>query len=128
MSYTITHIPEKAVVELSFTGSIAGVDLKEATTQCTNLQKEMGVTRFLVDGSDWDVVASVVDIYQLPAKQYWDEKVLRQTRIAVVLPSSADAQEAVKFYRDACRNQCWNAQVHLDRESALDWLTDTDNG
>ena len=125
MSYAIRHIPEMEIVELGFTGTISGSALKEATTQCIRLQKEMGITRFLVDGNDWEVAASVVDIYKLPAEQYWDEKVLRQTRIAVVMPGSADAQEAVQFYRDACWNQGWNAQIHLDRKSALDWLTDS---
>ena len=85
MPYTITHDTELDLVELTFIGSITGADLKEATTNCSKLQKVTGVRRFLVDGSDWDVVASAVDIYDLPDKQYWNERIQIETRIAVAL-------------------------------------------
>lgn len=125
MPYTITHDTELDLVELTFIGSITGADLKEATTNCSKLQKVTGVRRFLVDGSDWDVVASAVDIYDLPDKQYWNERIQIETRIAVVLPNSARSQEAALFYENACQNRGWNAQVHLDRQSAVDWLTES---
>ena len=125
MPYSITHIIGMALVELTFAGPITGADLKESTAECIALQKERGVTRFLIDGDDWEVVAPLVDVLDLPDKHYWDERVLKQTRIAVVLPVSKRSREAVRFYETACKNRGWNAQLHPNRQTAIDWLTDS---
>ena len=125
MSYSVTHVIGMALVELTFAGSITGTDLKESTSACIALQKDKGVTRFLVDGDDWEVVAPLVDVLDLPDKQYWDEGVLKQTRIAVVLPASKRSRTAARFYETSCKNRGWNAQLHPNRQSAIDWLTDS---
>jgi hypothetical protein len=100
MPYTIAQDRTLALVELTFSGLI-----KDATAECATLQRETGVTRFLVDGRDWDVVTSVVDIFDLPASQYWKEKLYTRTRIAVVLTDSTRSREVVYFYENACRKR-----------------------
>ena len=122
MPYAVKHDPVLNIVEVTFTGSVTGTDLRETTTECSTLQKQTGVTRFLVDGNQWDVVASFVDIYDLPAEQYLNEEVYRESRIAVVLPTSERSLYAAQFYETACQNRGWNAKVCPDRQSALDWL------
>ena len=122
MPHTVKHDPVLAIVEVTFTGSVTGADLREATTKCSTLQKQTGATRFLVDGNQWDVIASFVDIYDLPAEQYLNEEVYRESRIAVVLPTSERSLYAAQFYETACQNRGWNAKVYPDRQSALDWL------
>jgi hypothetical protein len=122
MPYTIKHDPESDIVEIVFTGPIESDDMIEATTKCTSLQKQTGATRFLVDAGEWDVAASLVDIFDLPDKQYWKEELSRQTRVAVVRPTAASALKAAQFYEITCRNRGWNAKVCSDRQHAVDWL------
>ncbi|MEJ2573487.1 MAG: hypothetical protein P8164_07875 [Gammaproteobacteria bacterium] len=124
MPYTIAQDRTLALVELTFSRLISGADLKDATAECATLQRETGVTRFRLDGRDQDVVGSVVDIFDLPAGQYWKEKLYTRTRIAVVLPDSARSREAVFLYENACRNRAGNAHVHPSRQSALAWLAE----
>ena len=122
MPYSVKHDPSLGIVELTFTGSIAGADLRGATTACISVQRQTGATRFLVDVNGWDLDASTLDIYDIPDKQYSDENLDIQSRIAVILPTSDKAREAALFYEAACRNRGWHAKVLPDRESAIDWL------
>ena len=125
MPYTINHLTNLDIVELALTGFVSGSDLREATTKCIDLQKEAGVTRFLVYINGSEILASFIDIYDLAEKQYHREGVDRQSRIAVIFPTTLSAQAASDFYETVCQNRGWNAQVHPSRQSALDWLFDT---
>ena len=122
MPYTVKHDPVFDIIEVTFTGLITEANLREVTTQAIFTQKQTDTTRFLVDANGWDVRASFFDIYELADKQYWKEELNRQSRIAVILPTSVSVQEAVRFYETVCYNRGWNAKVCSDRQSAKDWL------
>ncbi len=124
MPYTINHLTNLDIVELALTGFVSGSDLREATTKCIDLQKEAGVTRFLVYINGSEILASFVDVYDIAEKQYHREGVDRQSRIAVIFPTTLSAQAASNFYETVCQNRGWNAQVHPNRKIALDWLMD----
>jgi hypothetical protein len=51
-----------------------------------------------------------------------EEAASRQAKVAVMLPASKEAREAVQFYELACKNNGWRVQVFSERQSALDWL------
>lgn len=123
MPYAIKFDPDLDVMHLVFTGEISGNDMREATTKCITLQNQTGVLRFFIEVNGWEIVASFVDIYNLAYKQYSEEKAQRQSRIAVVLPTTLSGQVAVNFYETVCQNAGWNAQVFADRENAIDWLS-----
>jgi len=125
MPYTVKHDPILDIVEVTFIGSITSIDLREATSKCITLQKQMGVTRFLVEANGCDVIASLFDIYYVIDKQYWHEELDRQSRIAVLLPTSVTAVEAANFYEFARQKHGWNARLQPNRQSALEWLTGT---
>ena len=78
--------------------------------------------RYLIESANWDLAASSVDIYALPAREYPKAEVDRRTRIAITQPSNERAREAARFYESTCRNRGWNARVHPDRQSAIAWL------
>ena len=122
MPFTVKHDSVLSVVEVVFSGMITGDNLREATDRCITLQKQMGVTSFLIDINGWDLAASVIDLYDLPATQYRNQALSRNTRIAVLLPVSENVQEAARFYENACRNRGWNALICQDRQGALGWL------
>jgi hypothetical protein len=122
--HVISYDPLLGVVEVRYTGSIAGADIREGTSGCISLQKQTGATRFLVDLNGSHFAASTLDIFDLPDQQYRDEHLDVRSRIAVILPDAARAREAAHFYEAACRNRGWLARVLPDRESAIDWLKD----
>ena len=122
MPYTVKHDPVFGIIEVTFTGLITEANLREATTQAISRQKQTDTTRFLVDANGWDVRASFIDIYEIADKQYLKEQLNRQSRIAVILPTSVSVQEAARFYETVCFNRGWNAKICSDRQSAKDWL------
>ena len=122
MPYSVKHDAAQGIVVVTFAEYITGDDLRNVTTVATTFQKQTGVTRFLIDLNECEVTASYADIYELPAEQYSNESVFRNSRIAVILPVSASTQEAAQFYENACRNRGWNVQLCPGRQNALRWL------
>lgn len=125
MPYNINHLANLNIVEVEFIDHISGSDLREATTKCIALQKEIGADKFLVHANGSEVLASFVEFYDLAEKQYHAEGLNRQSRIAVIFPTVLRTQDAAKFYETVCKNRGWNAQVHPNRQDALDWLLDS---
>jgi len=122
MPYTARHEPSLGLVEVELSGEVTAADLGAVTSRCISFQKATGTERFLIGTNELDLRVSVVDLLDIPDKQYWDEDLSRFSRIAVILPASATAQKAAHVYEMACRNRGWNARVFPDRRSALDWL------
>jgi hypothetical protein len=122
MPYIVKHLPNLAIAEITLTGDISGNDLREVTSECITLQKLTGIKRFLVDANGWEVVASFLDVYEIAETQYQAEGLHRHSHIAVVLPTALSAQVAANFYETVCQNRGWNAVVHRNSQSALDWL------
>ena len=125
MPYTIKYDPELDIINLEFTGEIGGKEIAEATSKCIALQKQTRVLRFLVELNGWEVAASFVDIYNLAYEQYEAEAAHRQSRIAVVLPTTLSGQAAANFYETVSQNAGWNARVFATYEEAIDWLTES---
>jgi hypothetical protein len=123
MSYTINHNASLGVIELTYSGRITGTDLREATSKCISLGRQTGTTKFLVDEVGMDLAVSILDLYDLPNKQYEDEEANRQGRVAIILPTSKEARDAVQFYVTACQNRGWFVRVFSERLSAINWLT-----
>jgi len=72
-----------------------------------------------------DFVASIIDVFDLCAKQYDNEKLNRQSQIAVILPTSVEGREAAHFYETVCTNRGWSVRLFSERQSAINWLTGT---
>ena len=123
MSYTINHNASLGVIELTYSGRITGTDLREATSKCISLGRQTGTTKFLVDEVGMDLAVSILDLYDLPNKQYEDEEANRQGRVAIILPTSKEARDAVQFYVTACQNGGWFVRAFSERLSAINWLT-----
>jgi hypothetical protein len=123
MPYSVKHDPVQGIIEVMFIGLITGSDLREATTECISLQKQTGEKSFLIDADGWDVRASLVDIYEIPTRQYWKEELASESRIATIFPTSESGKIAANFYINVCQNRGWNARVFPDRRGAVDWLT-----
>ena len=123
LPWTYEHNPTHQIIEVVYEGDITASDLRESTSELIALGKEKGINRFLVNSTGIKLDANLVDLYDLPTRQYLKEKADRQGRIAVILPTSARAREAVKFFETVCMNRGWLVQVFSERQEALDWLT-----
>jgi hypothetical protein len=117
----VDHDSEIGIATLTFSGTITNEDLVDSSVQCIALQKASGCLRYVIESTDWNLVASSVDIYALPTREY-PKQLDRRTRIAIVQPTNEKAREAARFYESTCRNRGWNARVHPDRDSAMAWL------
>ena len=122
MPYTISHHANPNIVEVAFVDIISSSDLREATTKAIAFQKESGVNRFLVHTNGSEVIAGLIDLFDIAESQYHAEGLNRNSRIAVVFPATLSAQAAANFYETICQNRGWNAQVHSDRQAAINWL------
>ena len=124
MTWTATYNQSLQIVEIVYTGRTNSSDLQEGTSRSILLGKENNTTLFLVDATELKLTASLIDIYNLPDKQYLSEGVDRVSRIAVIRPRSPRSQEAAQFYETVCHNRGWTAKVVATRDEALDWLLD----
>ena len=88
MPWTYKHNPTLQIVEVAYTGVITARDLRESTSEFIALEKEKGMNRFLIDTTEMKFTGSLVDIYDLPNKQYPEEEADRHGRVAVVLSTS----------------------------------------
>lgn len=122
MPYAIKHDPQPGIIEATLTGLISGTDLREVTSNAISLQKQTGITSFLVNAGEGATAASLLDIYDLATMQYRAEELDRRSRIAVVLPPSHSLQAAARFYETVSYNHGWLVKVCADRDSAMDWL------
>ena len=123
MPHTLREDAGLGIVEVIFTGTITAQDMRASTAEAIALQKRTGAVNFLLNADGWDLKASLVDIYDLPTKTYWQEDLDRRTRIAVMLPHAASAKQGALFYSDASRNRGWNVRVFDDRAAAVEWLS-----
>ena len=88
MPWSVCFNQTSQIVELVYTGRITARDMQESTSQAIVLGKEKGAKRFLVDARKMELAASLIDIYDLPTKQYVVEKADESARLALV-PSSS---------------------------------------
>ncbi len=123
MPWSYKEDPTSMIVEVTYTGKTTARDLRESTSALIALEKEKGKNRFLIDTTDMGFAASIMDIYDLPNKQYLEEGADRCGRVAVILPSSAKEKEAVQFYELVCMNRGWYVRAFPERQDAIDWLT-----
>ena len=127
MTWAVEYNSALRIVDIAFTGITSGRDLQEATTKCISLGKERGTVHFLVDTEKLELLAPLVDILDLPDKQYVAEGLDRLSRVAVVHPRSPKGQEAAQFYKTVCINRGWSVQLFPNRDEAIEWLTATDS-
>jgi len=123
MSWSISFNEQKQFIELVLADTNSGQDIRDATKEGVALSKARGVSRFLVDASKMHITASLADILDLPNRQYFDEGLDRNSRVAVVNPESDRSKEATQFYETASVNRGWQVRTFSDRSDAEDWLT-----
>ena len=123
MPWSYKYNPTLKIVEVVYSGEITARDLGESSSALIALEKEKGLNWFIIDATEMKLTASLIDVYDLPTKQYLEESADRFGRVAVLLPSCSKTREAVHFYETVCKNRGWMVQAFSNRQEAVDWLT-----
>lgn len=126
MTWTYDYDSKKMIVELTYSGDTSARDLKDSTSELIAFGEKKGVSLVLIDTTDMKYRSSLVDIYDLPAKQYVNENANRLGRTALILPTCTKSREAAKFYETVCRNRGWMVRAFPTRMEAMDWLMGPD--
>ena len=124
MPWTYKENPPSSIVEVTVIGEITSDDLQELTSTLIELEKEKGSNGFLIDTTQMEFAASIVDLYKIPAIQYIEEGADRLACVAVILSDSIKEKEAVEFYETASINRGWNVRAFSERQEAIEWLAD----
>jgi hypothetical protein len=115
------------LIETVFSGVITAEDLQESTAHCIALGKKMETNRFLVNAIEMELSATMMDIYNIPTKQYIDEGADRAGRLAIIAPRNARGIQAAKIFEIVCRNNGWMAKVFESDQDAIVWLRDEES-
>lgn len=122
MSWDIKYNEDSQIIEISYTGDVTGMDLHEAATKRLSMQKKTGAKLILADASLTRSNPPIMDIYELPDRLYSDNKAIRDSRIAFVLPKNKKFRELAYFYQTAVKNRGWIIELFENREDAFSWL------
>ena len=91
------------------------------TKETIALGKKHKTNLVLIDNSKLESTVSTMEIYEMP-RFYDDMDASRKSRIALILPSSGQIREDVKFYETVCRNYGWNIEAFDTEQEAMAWL------
>lgn len=122
MAWRVSYDDSNRCVVYVFIGKNTGSDFHNATSCGIATGKEYQTDHYLVDLQEVDVRASLVDILDMPKKQYEDEQLQRCSRIAVILPKSEKSRAEARFYETASINRGWRVKCFETRSAALNWL------
>lgn len=70
MPWSYEYNPTMGVIEVAYRGSTSARDLQESTSRFIDIEHEQGINRFLVDTSDMELDATLLDVHDLPEAQY----------------------------------------------------------
>ena len=122
MSWKIKYNEDTHIIEITYSGNVTGLDLKEAALKRIAIQEETGATMVLADASQSEGAPTTMDLFDLPDKIYQDHKARRDTRIAFILPDGKESKELAHFFKTAAKNRGWHIELFEDRDSAFSWL------
>lgn len=122
MASTLNYNSKFNIIEILHTGRTTEADLSAITTKSIALTKEKGIFDVLIDATEIELTASLVDIFDLPAKQYAEEALDHRIRIGLVQPKLAKEKKEAQFYETACVNRGWIVKTFSNCNDAIEWL------
>ena len=123
LAWSIEFDDTRQLVELSFEGPVSGPELLQAAAARIDFGRAKGAARYLIDAAAMLASPSVViDVLEIPSKVYFEKKMDRAHRIAVVEPLDPDSRWISEFYENASFNRGWQVRSFADRGGAVAWL------
>ena len=100
-------------------GTLTVQNIEKTAFEAMALHKELGVNAVLINTSNLKSVESLIELYDLP-RQYDEGGVSRAIRIALVMPETSAARDAMTVYDNVCHNNGWELRPFERRGEALD--------
>jgi hypothetical protein len=123
MAWQLEYVTAAGIIEVVFTGKTSGADLRELTSRAIALSADHTVALFLVDTTEIELTASILDLLDLPSSQYAAEGLRPGAQLALVLPKREKEKRDARFYETACLNRGWRVKSFASRREAMEWLT-----
>ena len=121
MPSDVTYNSKLQIIEIIHSGTLSVQNIEKTTFEAMALHKELGVNAVLIDTSNLKSVESLTELYDLP-RQYDEGGVSRAIRIALVMPETSAARDAMKFYDNVCHNNGWEVRPFERLSEANEWL------
>lgn len=121
MASNVKYNSNSGILEIVHTGRLTIEGIEESTSDGLNLHKKLDANAVLIDASKLESVENFIDLYDLP-KQYDEAGANRNLRIALVMPKTREAIEAMQFYDNVCNNRGWVTTPFDTRDEATEWL------
>jgi len=122
MPHQVRYYASLEIAEVTYSGIVTAADVQGNTTEMVALQRQNGVTRFLINLGDLEVRMAPAELEKLLDEQYRAEGVNRGSRIAIIQPTTESAKAAAQYFVDACQTRGWKSCMLPDRRAAMDWL------
>ena len=122
MTWACTTNSDQNMIEVKYTGNVTAKDLKESTSTVITMEKETDIHSILSDTTEAVLVASIVDLYDIPTIQYVEEGADYRGHLAIILSKSSKEREAAEFFGDISRSAGWRVNTFDNRQLAIDWL------
>ncbi len=121
MPWEIEYVPSKEMVVVAASGILSDKEATQLTRHAIALVKETQATRVLGDWRKTESGPSFGAVYWL-VREYANDGVPRETRIALVHSTGQEATELARFFENVCFNQRYEAKAFHSRAAAEAWL------
>ena len=121
MGWSVGYDSGLGIIHSIYSGRVTADDFKEGTIKAIALAKKHKTFLLLIDDTELESAVSTNEIYQMP-RFYDDVNATRRSRMALLLPTSGQIREDVKFYETVFRNRGWAVKSFNKRQNAIDWL------
>jgi hypothetical protein len=118
--WSVAFNSELAVVEVTLEGKLDRADRIAANEEAFASVDANNARKFFLDARSYESSLARVNVFFL-ADSYRDER-FRPGKIAVIQPTSKEAQEDAAFFETVCMNRGWMARVFPGRSEAVEWL------
>lgn len=122
MTWTLKYDNALQIIELAFQGHVDGPEVHAATSGAIAMIKEHDVLEALIDTTAMASAPPIIDIYELPTKQFISEDLSYEVRCALIVPESSRIREAARFYETTCINRGRSVRSFSSRKEAIAWL------
>jgi len=123
MAWEVNQLDAHSIIEVKYTDTVSGAELREATVERIARQYATGYLRVLINASSIRLTASATDLYDLADKIYTEHEAPRNSHVAVVVVENDRTKEMAQFYKDATTNRGWRVETFSDYDTAVSWLT-----
>jgi len=122
MPRTVAWNQDLDIIEIIYQQDITPQDLEESTIEALKLARDHHLTRFLVDISEADLAAPLVDVYDLPDKRYEELGADRKNHLALIPSRTDKGMKDAVFYEYVSVNRGWMVKIFFTYKDAFEWL------